>query len=258
MLAFSYNARNQFAGSRLKGNGSNTTRQRFRGHRCELVARARVVAGARRAPVGYIKGMAVMFAVAQQKLEEGHPAALEMAKAATGDPQRDALSYYAAEFAAVGVRNDASGIDTLRHLFVLMIGLGMRMSSGRYCEGRDQSVTNMTAETAQAGLFQMSWNARVASAETARLLSEYQSGAAPGYREIFSEGVSPRAGDLQVFGFGPGATFQRMCKEYPAFAVEAAAVGLRNIRKHWGLINRREAELRLEADAMLRQVQAGP
>src|SRR5262249_31929951 len=111
-----------------------------------------------RAPVGYIKGMAVMFAVAQQKLEKGHPAALEMAKAATGDPQRDALSYYAAEFAAVGMGNDASGIDTLRHLFVLMIGLGMRMSSGRYCEGRDQIVTNINSETAQAGLFQMSWN----------------------------------------------------------------------------------------------------
>ena len=36
------------------------------------------------------------------------------------------------------MRNDVSGIDTLRHLFVLMIGLGMRELSGRYCEGRDQ------------------------------------------------------------------------------------------------------------------------
>ena len=43
------------------------------------------------------------------------------------------------------MRNDVSGTDTLRHLFVLMIGLGMRESSGRYCEGRDQSASNTSA-----------------------------------------------------------------------------------------------------------------
>ena len=79
-----------------------------------------------------------MFAVAQRKLAQGDPAA-------TGDGQsdirrfhRDALAHYASEFAALGMRNDVSGLDTLRHLFVLMIGLGMRESSGRYCEGRDR------------------------------------------------------------------------------------------------------------------------
>jgi len=41
--------------------------------------------GRGRAPIGYIKGMAVMFAVAQAKLAQGDPAALEMAKAASGD-----------------------------------------------------------------------------------------------------------------------------------------------------------------------------
>ena len=94
--------------------------------------------GRGRAPLGYIKGMAVMFAVALRKLAQGDPAAVEMARAATGDGHRDALAYYASRFAALGMRNDVSGIDTLRHLFVLMIGLGMRELSGRYCEGRDQ------------------------------------------------------------------------------------------------------------------------
>jgi hypothetical protein len=90
-----------------------------------------------RAPLGYIKGMAVMFAVALRKLALGDPAALEMSRAVSGDSRRDALAHYASEFAALGMNNDVSGIDTLRHLFVLMIGLGMRESSGRYCEGHD-------------------------------------------------------------------------------------------------------------------------
>lgn len=210
--------------------------------------------GRGRAPLGYIKGMAVMFAVALRKLAQGDPAAVEMARASSGDPSRDALAYYASEFARLGMRNDVSGIDTLRHLFVLMIGLGMRESSGRYCEGRDQSASNTSADTAEAGLFQMSWDAHGASRQIPRLLDEYQANGG-GYREIFCEGVTPRRGELDNCGSGTGLQFQQLCKERPGFAVEAAAVGLRNRRNHWGPINRHEAELRPEADDMLRQVQ---
>ena len=174
--------------------------------------------GRGRAPIGYIKGMAVMFAVAQAKLAQGDPAALEMAKAASGDSQRDALAHYASEFAALGMHNDVSGIDTLRHLFVLMIGLGMRESSGRYCEGRDQSAPNTEADTAEAGLFQMSWDANGASREIPRLLAEYQASGG-GYHDIFAEGVTPRSSELSNFGSGTGATFQRLCKPFPGFAV---------------------------------------
>jgi peptidoglycan hydrolase-like protein with peptidoglycan-binding domain len=211
-----------------------------------------------KAPIGYTKGMAVMFAVVLQKLAQRNPLALEMAKAATGDSHRDALSHYASEFDALGMRNDVSGIDTLRHLFVLMIGLGMRESSGRYCEGRDQSASNTSAETAEAGLFQMSWDSRRGCPQIAQLLDEYQASGAPGYRDIFAEGVTPRSRELENFGSGMGETFQQMSKECPAFAVEAAAVGLRNIggvKGHWGPIRTKAAELRLEADDMLQQVQ---
>jgi len=38
------------------------------------------------------------------------------------------------------------------------MGLGMRESSGRYCEGRDRNANNVTSDTAEAGLFQMSWD----------------------------------------------------------------------------------------------------
>jgi len=211
--------------------------------------------GRGRAPLGYIKGMAVMFAVAQRKLAQGDPAAVEMSRAASSDSHRDALAHYASRFAALGMRNDVSGIDTLRHLFVLMIGLGMRESSGRYCEGRDRSASNTSADSAEAGLFQMSWDAHGASRQIPRLLDEYQANGGGGYREIFCEGVTPHRGDRDNCGSGTGLRFQQLCKDCPGFAVETAAVGLRNLRTHWGPINRREAELRQEADDMLQQVQ---
>src|SRR5262249_42928230 len=69
-----------------------------------------------------------------------------------------------------------------------------------------------------------------------------------------------RRSDQLDHGSGAGAAFQRLCKISPAFAVEAAAVGLRAIggkapHGHWGPISRKEAEIRPEADALLAQVQ---
>jgi Bacterial SH3 domain len=205
------------------------------------------------APRGYIKGMALAYARVYCKLLNNDAHAAEMAKADTGMPS-DALTHYAAKFGALGLDNDTSGSDTLRHLFILLLGLGMRESSGRWCEGRDLSATNITAETAEAGLFQTSWNAHSGSPLLPKLINDYK--AKPnGFLDVFEEGVTPRANDLQNFGTGDGEKFQKLSKECPAFAVEFAAIGLRNFRTHWGPITRREAELRPEADHMFLQVQ---
>ena len=206
------------------------------------------------APIGYIKGMALVYARVLGKLAAGDAAAIEMAKADTGDGSRDALAWYAQRFAALGMRNNASGRETLRHLFVLLLGLGMRESSGKHCEGRDRSASNTTAETAEAGLFQTSFNARSASPLMLTLFAQY-SAKPSGFVEVFREGVRCSAASLENFGSGPGKEFQRLSKECPAFAAEFCAVGLRNIRKHWGPITRREAELIPHADAMLVEVQ---
>jgi uncharacterized protein (TIGR02594 family) len=209
------------------------------------------------APSGYIKGMAVSFGNLYAKWKKGNSAAAVMAAPNSGESGHDALAWYDGHFAALGLRNgpdESKSGDTLRHLFVLLTGLGMRESSGRCCEGRDRSALNTTAETAEAGLFQQSWNSRVASPELPKLFAEYSANR-QGFYSIFSEGVRPHAGDLNNFGSGDGAAFQALCKSCPAFAVEAAAVGLRTIRTHWGPINRQEAELRPEADSLFRQVQ---
>jgi hypothetical protein len=113
---------------------------------------------------------------------------------------------------------------------------------------------NTDADTAEAGLFQMSWNARAASSEIPKLFAAY-SAKPDGFLSIFQEGVTPKPSDLQNFGTGEGVAFQQLCKTCPAFAVEAAGVGLRVLRKHWGPINNHAAEIRQEADRLLAQVQ---
>jgi hypothetical protein len=205
------------------------------------------------APAAYIKGMALVYARVVCKLGAGDSAVAVMAKANTGS-NLDALALYDDVFQAAGMKNDVSGIDTLRHLFVLLIGLGMRESSGQHCTGRDTTAHNVSADSAEAGLFQTSFNAAKASPELPKLFARYSANPS-GFLDVFQQGVSCSPSDLENFGSGPGADFQRLSKTCPAFAAEFAALGLRTIRTHWGPIIRKEAQVRPECDAMLMQVQ---
>jgi hypothetical protein len=136
-----------------------------------------------------------------------------------------------------------------------MLGLGMRESSGKHCEGRDRSAHNTSAETAEAGLFQTSFNARHASPLMPKLFKDFMAKPTPSYKDIFKEGVRCSEANLENFGEGDGKDFQKLSKECPFFAAEFAAIGLRNIRKHWGPINRRDAEIKVDADTMFKDVQ---
>lgn len=206
------------------------------------------------APAGYIPGMAQAYALAVTLHRDRDSAALLMARAETGNTDTDALAWLANDFAAVGMSNARSGLDTLRHLFVLLIGLGMRESSGKYCEGRDMSATNMTADTCEAGLFQTSWDIRSASEELPDLLEDYWQDP-NGFLDTFRKGITPSTNNLQVYGIGDGACYQFLAKYSPAFAVLTTAVGLRTRRQHWGPINRKEVDLRKEVDELLMDVQ---
>jgi hypothetical protein len=66
------------------------------------------------------------------KWKAGDVFAWEMAKCAGSDAGVDALATYRARFRAAGMSNASDGVDTLRHVFVLLIGLGMMESAGRY------------------------------------------------------------------------------------------------------------------------------
>jgi hypothetical protein len=212
------------------------------------------------APIGYLKGMGLTFARAYSKLLAGDQAAQGMALAATHDAQTDALAHYATQFAAVGMENSQNGADTLRHLFVLLIGLGMRESAGRYCEGRDLSNHNVTPEMAEAGLFQMSFSIGVGSSNPAfqplvSLYNELKTIPYTGYRMVFAEDVDCSVDEVTGFGTTAGGRFRRFCILYPALCAEIAAFALRSRRKHWGPINQRTATLNTDCDELLATIQ---
>jgi peptidoglycan hydrolase-like protein with peptidoglycan-binding domain len=208
------------------------------------------------APSGYVKGMAIAWAQAYVRyVDNDDPITREMAKANTGNDSVDALSWYNSDFAALGMSNDELSLDTLRHLYVLLMGLGMRESSGRHCEGRDQSASNTDSNTCEAGLFQTSFNASSCCTDFLNLFDQYEIESEQGYMSIFDDGVSCSSSSWACYGSGDGYKFQQLCKYDPTFAVENCGIVLRNLRQHYGPINRKEAELRPEADEMFQAIQ---
>ena len=207
------------------------------------------------APHGYIAGVACCFADAAMRLAAGDHDVVEMAQADRDDPDEDALTWYRKKFQSFGMDNSKDGIDTLRHLFVLIMGLGMRESSGRYCEGRDMSASNVSPDTAEAGGWQTSYNIRSSSPEIENLLKIYWVNP-NGFLDTFRRGVSPLAGDLTNYGVGAdGTRYQFLSKYAPAMHVYITAIGMRYLRQHWGPLNRNEAELKQETHDLLKHVQ---
>jgi peptidoglycan hydrolase-like protein with peptidoglycan-binding domain len=207
------------------------------------------------APKGYTAGIALCFALAATRLAENHPTALVLAQADRNDADEDALTWYRAKFkTTLETDNSEDGIDTLRSVFVMLLGLGMRESSGRYCEGRDMSASNVSAETAEAGMHQTSYNIRSFSDQIPLLLKAYWKNP-NGFLTTFDNGVSPKGEELANFGSGDGAKHQFLSKFAPAYHAYVTAIGMRFGRQHWGPINRSEVELREEANEMLLAVQ---
>jgi hypothetical protein len=206
-------------------------------------------------PPGYIAGMGMSFALALTWLLDRSPIGVEMAKAA-GDSDDDALALYEDEFDSIDMDVDSAGPETLRALFVLLIGLGMRESSGRYCEGRDRDATNTSSDTCEAGLFQTSFNIASASPHIPALLEDYWADP-QGFLEVFDVDVNPSASDLECCGTSgsDGVRYQWLAKYSPAFATMVTALGLRHRRSHWGPIGRMEVEVVGEANEFLTAVQ---
>lgn len=215
--------------------------------------------------VGYTAGMAVAYAAAYSRLQAHDPVADRMSRAqepafrdSRGRLKGDALSWYDEQFAAIGM-GKATSLERLRRLYVLLMGLGMRESSGRYCEGRDRSAHNTAADTAEAGLFQMSYDLLATRPELLDVFHHYQANPDAGLREIFELNMSPppRPKDLENFGApdSPGFAFQKLSKQCPAMTVEIAALGLREEAGHWGPIIAHAAEVRSASKELLMAVE---
>ncbi len=179
------------------------------------------------------------------------PGTLE-AKAA-GDSSKDAVAWFQSTFNSLGMPTNKDGRDTLRALYTLGIGLGMRESSGNYCEGYDTTASSTSAVEAESGLFQTSYNSMGASSELKKLYDEYRADTSKCHLNVFKEGAaSCKQGYI---GSGAGLEFQKFERSCPSFAAEYAMANLRVLRKHYGPINRKEAEVKAVCDDMLEKVQ---
>lgn len=210
------------------------------------------------APKGYIKGMGLSFArsLCRTKLAgKTNELAQLMSSADRNNSSKDALTHLKAKFSAAKIRTDIAGADALRALYTLGIGLGMRESSGMYCEGWDASAgSNRPSSAAEAGLFQTSYDSMAASPYLKQLYTEYQSDTRRCNLDVYKEGASCKT--QKVLGSGAGAVYQAFNKSCPAFATEYAMTLLRVLRQHFGPINRREAEVIKSCETTLHSVQS--
>lgn len=219
------------------------------------------------APTPYIEGVALVFARSVCQPDRAD-VRIVSAPAEPTHLVADALAVYDDKFKQLGMQNNKAGADTLRHSYLLLIGLGMMESSGKYCEGRDVSQCFTTAESAESGLFQTSYGASKFSAALPEMTKQYNQGVRGCMLEDFQGDFSckirkshnSKCPDVtsDVAGTGPGADWQKLTKTCPAFATEYAAVVLRThggTKGEFNPIRKQQAELAIECDNMLKAVQ---
>lgn len=206
------------------------------------------------APVGYIKGVALVYAKSFCEISGSVETAATVMKQPLRRDGQDALVRYEDDLARNGV-DVTNEVQRLRALYTLGIGQGMRESSGNTTEGRDLTAQHPSASSAEAGIFQTSFDSLSRSAALPKLLDQYRAHPGACLLDVFMEGIS-HVVTRPVFGTGPGAEFQRFTRECPAQATEYALIMLRVNRRHFGPIIRKETEYFQPCNDMLKQVEA--
>lgn len=212
------------------------------------------------APVAYMKGIAIVYARAVCHPERPDVKAASSPVAAPGKDAEnsDGLSWYRSRFSAAGISKARNSKDYLRQTYVLLLGLGMRESSGQHCIGRDTASKFESSEGTTAGLFQASLQAHDSDPSLDTLYAYYKSNPNECLLDIFKKDVSCTLSDWKNWGTGEGAEWQKFTKICPAFATDFAAVVLRKNGGHegqFGPIVERETEILPACDAMLHDVQ---
>lgn len=214
--------------------------------------------GKGRVPVAYMTGCAVAFADVHRAWAAADKYAKEIAQENTHDSVHDALSWYAGIFDHAGMFNGSSGADTLRHVAVLGVGLGVRESEDSDI-GPDVTAGRETPVEAEAGDWQMSMNAFEATPLLSDLYAELSLRVqeSNGLADVFYRDVKIRPG--RNIGSGAAAIFQDRLKKRPLIAWWLMLLGLRYVggsKGQWGPIRRHEVTLSPAVDDLLRQVQA--
>jgi len=184
-----------------------------------------------RAPLSYIKGVLEVYK--QHACDK--PRALKSGNV-------DALAYYGKEASIV-------------NQYTLLMGLGMRESSGKHCVGRDMSAGWSASHTAETGLYQFSAQTLATDPELKAIYAKYKANPSLCLLETFSKGVSCSAGDAKTWGDGAmGREFQQFTKACPAFATEYGALLIRLLRKHFGPLGTQKAEFNESCKQLLLSV----
>lgn len=208
---------------------------------------------------GYYYGMALMFASLYFRLKNGDSLVKEMAKVLNSDRDRDALKRFDEVFAENKMYNNKGEEDRLRHLFVLMFGLGVMESNGKHCAGKDATMNFDHGDDTEAGLFQTSYNVRsVAKEKLSRVFEMYRKSKAKGFLQYFKKGFTYY--ETKNYGTGDAEEFQKLSKECPAFSVEFTAIALRNVSNHWAPVKHindteRQLQIKTECNELLKQIQ---
>jgi hypothetical protein len=211
-----------------------------------------------RAPAGYTQGLALTYArgLCRLRSSENTPSALVniLTTPRSSNANKDAVTYFQSSFENLSIQTNVSGAGPLRAVYLLAMGLGMRESSGKYCEGWDRSAgAKRSSNAAEAGLFQTSLDSIGTSPELTKLYNEYKASPTRCFLDIFKAGAT--CSSMSNLGTGAGADYQAFNKSCPAFATEYAMVMLRLARTHYGPINRKEAEVVPACHVLLQDVQ---
>jgi len=214
--------------------------------------------------LGYIQGIALVFArdvcAASDRDDVQY-----VERAVTTNMRQDALAWYDSQYRDIGMDNTTPGNDVTRSVFTLLIGLGMRESSGQFCCGRDMSASFTSADSAEAGLYQASYGSvATEDAVLSALYDRYANdhGEDKCFNSVFSLGGGDRCREDDYKNWGAstsmGYKWQALTKTCPAFATDWSAVLLRSHGGRlgeFGTTRRHEAEVIKPCSDMLEQVQ---
>ena len=173
----------------------------------------------------------------------------------SGYSKTDALSWYAVEFADLGLSNGHKWGARYSTQRIQPSDWARRAREFRALFlRRDTTADFREADSAEAGLFQSSFGARVYNSNMMEVYLSYKG--RTDFLDIFKEGAgNPDAENLRNWGTGEGANFQALSKSCPAFAAEYAALCLRYHRAEYGTIRDKKVEVSSNCDAFLRGIE---
>lgn len=209
--------------------------------------------------------VAIALTYARSVCDLDKPSVTAVTGSKLGDKLKDQLTFMKPIYDQAGIAVDKGGIDTLRAVYTAMFPFAAMESCGKYCEGKDEAADNETEQTAEAGMFQTSYNSRSTRPELLKLFAEYKAGRKSCFLEEAKAGVKCKAQDAVNYGSGEGLAYQKMNKACPAFAAEWAAIMFRHGRSHYYPLNQagkperylqKWIELRPECVSLLKSVEA--